>query len=83
MPMWTQNWRDTVELFGLEWDDDEFLYKHAGKSLPDTLKLICKAQGKEVPCLAMAPNTEGCSFLISFMLEHVRPTSLHYCPFCR
>ena len=48
MPMWTANWRETVELFGLSWDDDDFLYKHAGKTIEETLKILCDAQGKQV-----------------------------------
>jgi len=48
MPMWTANWRETVELFGLSWDDEDFLYKHAGKTIEETLKILCDAQGKKV-----------------------------------
>lgn len=73
MPMWTANWRETTEMFGLRcqplhpggrcvrslkfldpepqarnprWEDDSFLYRHAGKSIQETLKVLCEAQGK-------------------------------------
>ncbi|EKX43869.1 hypothetical protein GUITHDRAFT_110319 [Guillardia theta CCMP2712] len=47
MPMWCENWIKTCEHFGMKLTEEEF-YSHAGKTVEETFKILCKEQAVDV-----------------------------------